>query len=213
MIRPKVTIKPRLEPVQVKELKSALRITDSEEDTLLSQYIRDAREMAETYLGRKLINQTVTAYFSSFYEIEEPWWEGTRVVPVNFAYGNRSLDLAYLPVQSITQVDTVDDTNTETVYDSSNYYLDNYDEDQPSRMVLNEGATLPADIRVPNGIKVAYVCGYGPNPSDVPHHIRRGVTLLASYLWSNRGDCSDASSCIEASGAMSWLRMEKVIKL
>ena len=213
MLRAKVTTKPKVEPVQLKEVKAALRIDDNEEDSLIAQYIRDAREMAETYMGQKFITQTVTAYVSNYSEVEEPWWEGTRVVPENYAFGNRTIDLKYLPVQSITQVDTVDWSNTETVYDSDNYTLDNFDAKKAPRMVFNQGASLPGSLRQPNGIKITYVAGYGDNPSDVPNHIRRGIVLLASHLWANRGDCADPATCIEAAGAKSLLRLEKVLKI
>ena len=194
-----------MEPVSLDELKSSLRITNTAEDTLLTQYITDARVMVERYTGRKLITQTLTGYGMPFGAHDELWWEGYRVGHVNILTGPlTNIQFDWGPVQSVTSVETVDQDNAETVYASTNYYLDNYDEDLANRIVFNSDAVAPSSLRAKDSWKVVYVAGYGNAASDVPADIRRALILLAGYLWGNRGVCTDGK-CVESCGASKML--------
>jgi len=173
-----------------------LRITHNAEDSLLEQYIEDARIYAENYTGRKIITQTVTAYYDDLNGRDADIWEGTRVGAYSAIYGEKYAELEFGPVASITEVNTIDLDNAETVYSSSDYYLDNYDDDLKARMMLNRGATITGALRAANNIKVEYVAGYG-NASAVPSALRRAVIMLVGAMYANRGDCTDvqAQSC------------------
>jgi uncharacterized phiE125 gp8 family phage protein len=210
-LKSKVTTQPTTEPVSLEEVKASLRITDTNEDALITQYIKDARVYAENFTGRKFITQTLTGYVNNFYSKKDSWFNGFRIgseVEV-FGQGGRYLQLDWGPCQSISQVDTIDIDNTETVYASSNYYLDNYDDDINPRVVINDNTTIVnTSLRSHDAVKVTFIAGYGSNASDVPAALRRAIILMASYLYEHRGSCD--GQCAEKSGANSYLEQYKI---
>jgi uncharacterized phiE125 gp8 family phage protein len=126
-----------------------------------------------------------------------------------FRNGDRRIDLDYTPAQSITEINTIDIDNSETVYASSNYYLENFDDDLHPRVRINDSSSIiNVNLRSNNAVKVEYVAGYGDNASDVPAAIRRGIIMIASHLYTNRGDCD--GNCVEKSGANTYLDQYKL---
>jgi uncharacterized phiE125 gp8 family phage protein len=210
-VKSKVSVQPAIEPVSLAELKDALRITASNEDTLLTQLIIDARTYAEDYTGRKFITQTITSYGDNFGSADEEWFTGHRVASLQSIYvGKRELKFDWVPSQSITLVETIDSDNTETTYSATNYYLDNFDNNMFPCMILNDTADIPTSLRRSNNIKVTWIAGYGDNATDVPASIRRGIIMAATHLYSNRGDCG--GDCITKSGANQYLDKYKMLE-
>jgi len=207
-VQSKVTTKPSIQPVTLDEVKASLRITNTAEDALLTQYIEDATLYAEDFMGRKLINQTITSYYSTWNELQTLHWNGVKVGSINHLSGGGSVDLQYAPAISITTVHLIDTDNSETLYASSNYYLDNFDNDVKPSIVLNEGASITGNLRAKNSIKVVWQAGYGTLATDVPSVIRRGILTLIGGLYSNRGDCS-IGDCAEGCGVNKMLKQYK----
>lgn len=203
-MRSKVTTAPAQEPVTISEIKSSLRITNTQEDGLLNQFIEDARTFVELKTGRKLITQTVTAYYDGFDGRggRDQWWSGHRMGAITEVYGGQELRLEFSPTQSITSLSTVAEDNSETVISSSEYYLDNYDNDMASYLRSDNG--ISNGTRSHNSVKVVYVAGYGDNPVDVPSALRRAVIAMVGKLYATRGDCS-AEQCADECGAMRML--------
>jgi hypothetical protein len=190
-MRSKVTTQPTIEPVTLTELKASLRVTSNAEDALLTQYITDARLIVERITGRKLITQTITAYYTGLGGTASvSWWSGTRIGSENQLYGNQLLELEFTPVQSVTSLDAVETDNSETAIASSEYYLDNYDDDM--RPVIRPVSFISSGSRDENNVKAVYVAGYGSNASDVPSAIRRAIVVLAGKLYETRGDCGES---------------------
>ncbi len=209
-MKSKVTTQPASEPVSLAELKLSLRINDTAQDALLTQYITDARDMAERYTGRKFITQTLTSYTDAWREGHGEWWSGWRRGHAGYiGASKRAICMDFAPAISITSIETVDSSNAETVYSATNYYLENFDNDKPPKVQFNENAQLPADLRDENAWKITWVAGYGPNATDVPASIRRAIIMLAGHLYENRGDC-EGELC-GVSGAYSTLRPFKVL--
>lgn len=203
-MRSKVTTPPAQEPVTLDEVKSSLRITNSAEDTLLTQYIEDARIFAEMKTGRKLITQTITAYYDGFdnHDQNSDWWSGHKMGAITEIGGGQKLTLEFTPTQSITSLNVVATDGTETLIPSTEYYLDNFDNDMLSYLRSDEGITN--GTRNHNSIKLVYVAGYGDNPSDVPSALRRAIIAMTGKLHSYRGDCT-TQQCAEECGAMKMM--------
>lgn len=199
-MRSKVTTAPSVEPVSLDEVKASLRITSNAEDALLTTYIVDARQLVEKMTGRKLINQTITAYYDGFYgnRGKFEWWSGGMVGSETYLFGGQKLPLEFAPVQSVTTLHAVEADNTETLISSATYYLDNYDDDMPAAIQSNDGLTPGS--RNENSVKVVYVAGYGATASTVPSALRRAIIALVGALYSNRGDC-DGEGCADKCGA------------
>jgi hypothetical protein len=201
-LKSKVTVQPLIEPVTLAEVKASLRITNTAEDTLLTQFITDARVFVERITGRKLINQEITTYYNGFDprpETDDTWRPGYRMAPITNTYGDLSLTLEFAPVGSITSIAAVDIDGTETAYDPTKYYLDNFDNDL--RASMKSPNNLVRGTRQSNNIKAVYVAGYGENAADVPSALRRAIIAMVGALYSNRGDCSEGD-CAEKCGAM-----------
>lgn len=210
-MKSKVTTAPASEPVSLAELKLSLRITDTAQDALLTQYISDARDMAERYTGRKFIEQELTGYADQYPQLGGEWWSGYRVGHVGYQVGSRqSIEFDWAPAISITSVTTIDTSNAESSYASSNYYLENFDDDKLPKMQLNNNASLPGDLRDANAWKIVWKAGYGTASTDVPASIRRAIIVLAGYLYENRGDCE--GNCVEGCGASKLLDYFKIVR-
>ena len=161
----KVILGPALEPVTVAELKTFSRITYTEEDTLLQNFITASREATEEYLGRALMEQTIRMLMDS--------WPGEVI------------KLPKPPLISITKVATLDEDDVETVYDSSNYYI--ITEAVPGRLMLRQSASPPVNAnRNYGGFLIEFKAGYGDEASDVPRAIREGIMLWVAAVHATR---------------------------
>lgn len=104
-------------------------------------------------------------------------------------YEKQQLELEFTPVQSVTSLSMVESDNSETVVATTEYYLDNFDDDM--RSIIRPVSVLTAGSRNENNLKAVYVAGYGALASDVPSALRRAIIVLAGQLYVNRGDCGD----------------------
>ncbi len=211
-MRSKVTVKPAIEPVSLAEVKSSLRITNTAEDSLLTQYIEDARIFAEKYTSRRLITQTVLSYYDSLSGrgLSDAWWPGTMQGPLTILNQVEEAVLEFAPAQTISEVKVYDFSNNETVIAATSYYLDNFDEDMRAKLVVNENNSIPlgTGTRTQNGVSIEYIAGYGSAASDVPSALRRAIILLVGHMYANRGDCDE--SCAKSCGAMPMLEQYKI---
>ena len=211
----KVTTEPASEPITTAELKAHLRIDHSSEDSLLDEYITAARQIAEDYTARKFITQTITGYSDNFFSdstAKDNWWSGVRVgsYRTHIMNGTGCLSLDWGPVSSITSIHTITDDGTETIYASSNYYLDNFDQDMIQKIRLKDNSNYPTSIRDHNGLKVVYVAGYGATGATVPAKLRHAIKMMATKIYENRGDCA---GCEEKSGQVAILDTYKISRL
>lgn len=160
-----VSTSPAIEPVSVDEVKTFARIDGTSEDSLIANFIQAIREKSERYLWRAFIEQTIT--------MKMDFWPGEVI------------ELPQPPLISITQVATLDEDDTETVYSSSNYFA--VTESEPGLLVINNDASFPTnDDRTKGGFEIQYKAGYGTGSDDVPQTIRIGIMAWVTYLYENR---------------------------
>lgn len=186
---------PVSEPVTLSDVKDYLRIDGTADDSLISDMIAGARDMVEKYLKRALITQTWKLTLDTF-----PASRGRRYDSYNgvmdvpqmeyYDYGD-SINLAKLPIQSISSIVTYDTANTSSTYAASNYTLDS----ASGRIFLNDGSVWPTDLRERAAIEITYVAGYGDAASDVPPTIRQGIKSLVGQMYETRGMCEMSCEC------------------
>lgn len=99
----KVVAQPSLEPITLDELKTHVRITWTDEDSILSAYVQAARERLEDILDRSFVVRDMLFTFSD--------------ITSNTIYLPRG------PIQEITSFKTINPDGTETVHDPSEYTL------------------------------------------------------------------------------------------
>jgi len=188
-----VTTQPAGEPTTVEMVKQHCRIDNNADDDLLAGYLTTARIMAEGYLSRALLTQTLlwTVRPSSMLRPEEARLHGT-------------LELPRAPVQSIASVTTLDIWGNATTIAPAALPLTppaailGYVADlalEPATLfigretVLSGGAALHAtQLRQ---VQVAMVAGFGA-AADVPAPIVQAIMMMTAFLYEHRGDAGGA---------------------
>lgn len=158
---------PAIEPVTLAEAKAHLRVGDMADDALITTLITAARQVAEQWLGRALISQTLRYLCDA-----EP--------------ATSTLQLPRPPLVSVSSIKTYDDADNANLMPATLYTSE-----PGGRVALRQGALWPQPNRVMNGFEVVYVAGYGTSASDVPMPIRQGILAHIAHLYTCRGDMQD----------------------
>jgi len=158
----KISTGPRIEPVSVEELKLFAKIDTDDVDSLLRGFIESVRFAAEEYMGRALIQQTIRLLMD--------FWPSMII------------ELPRPPLLSVTKIATLDEDDTETEYDSDNYYV--IIGSTPGKVILKQSVTAPYNsMRDYAGYLIEYKAGYGTDAKDVPSPIREAIKLWAAAVY------------------------------
>ena len=166
------TTAPATTPISVAEAKTRLRIAGSGDDTDIGLMIDEAVEVAESYTGRKFIEQEWTYYFDDFPDEFE--------IPAGPVMGEVS--------GGVIQYDTGTSlpVGTSTMADGTDVQIDLYS--TPCRICLYNGTDWPTDLTTVeghrNGIRVRLKLGYGAAASAIPEQIRSGLFVLVDALYN-----------------------------
>jgi len=163
----KRTVDATIEPVTLTEAKAHVRVTGTDEDTLITSLIIAARQHIEDLTGRAFIQQT---------------W----VLKMDQFPADNLITLPRCPALSVTSIGYVDtDGNSQTV-SSANYQTDLSSE--PARIFPDPDAsdTWPGTDDVLDAVTVTYTAGYGTSASSVPQWIKQAVLLLVGHWYENR---------------------------
>jgi uncharacterized phiE125 gp8 family phage protein len=169
----KLITAPTVEPISLTEAKEHLRISHSDEDNIISLYIRAARQYVEGpygYLGRALVTQTWDLILDEFPDNE--------------------IKIPLPPLQAVSSVNYFDATGTELTVSTDDYYVDT---------ASDPGWIVPVDswptgvLDAVNSVRIRFVAGY-PVTADsppsltgnIPFNIRAGMLLLIGNLFENR---------------------------
>lgn len=171
--------------VATSDQKSFMRVDFSDDDSLIAELIKASQNVIQTYLNRAITTQTLELYLDRlpFYN-DLKLQEGIYTAP-DIEYNSNYIVLPRPPVASVTHVKYFDDSDTESTFSSSKYYVDLISEQ--ARVVLRTGESWPTvtETRNANAYVVRYVAGYG-GASDVPPPIVQAIKLLTTHLYENR---------------------------
>lgn len=174
--------------ISLADMKSELRVSGTADDAAITAYIAAATVSAKEYTRRALRTETFVYRADGF---TDPTADdrlmslgaGVHTVSIPDVLGHGdTLDLPYLPIQSITSVVTYDRSNSPSTYSASKYFLDA----NGGRIVLNEGESWPSNLRTRNAVEVTYVAGYGA--ADVPAPIVQAIKMHVEGLYD--GSCT-----------------------
>lgn len=163
----KVTTAPALPVLTTDEAKTYLKVTGSQEDTLIGNIVKAMRLLAERYLAQAFITQTIEEVFDH--------WPPDGV-----------LKLAVGPVQSVSSITYVDTDGNSQVWGASNYVVDTHSIE--ARITPAYGQTWPSARGQINAITIEYVAGYGAAVTDVPEAIRQAILSAVADKYDNRED-------------------------
>ena len=167
---------PDVEPLELQEAKDWARITETEEDELLTGILRSARAHVEQLSGRALITQTWDLWLDA-------WPYGCE---------GYQIDIPKPPLQSVTFIKYTDSTGVVQTLATSEYTVDNKAE--PGRIVPAYGKSWPGTQYVPNAIQVRFVAGYGNEGTDVDAlapELRQAVGVLVATMYEQRESNTD----------------------
>lgn len=202
-----VTVEPTLEPVTAQMFKDYAKLDDDIDDNYLILYLKAARKQAESYTGMKFITQTIKTRIDYFPQTDynrralndgygaTDWRQGSRT---GYWPSDDYIDLAFRPIQSITSLTTYGTNNIGAVLVASNYFLDAFGE----RLVLNQGAIWPVDLRGRAAIEIITVNGYGDDSTFVPEDIQLAILAMAKLAYDCRGGSCDTSGNITCLGML-----------
>lgn len=161
---------PTVEPLDLDEVKKALRFTSTSEDTLIDLWIAAARQQFEELTGRQLMAATweyeLDAYPASLLELPHP---------------------PLLDVVSITHPDS-------TVWDDSEYLVTT-----PTGPYASPGRVVPVSGSWPSvsatglgsGVVIRYRAGYGTVRGAVPELIKGALLFLVGHFHKHRAETFD----------------------
>ncbi len=202
MDRTSVTIvtPPTVEPVTVEEMKLFLRLDSDTEDSVIAEMIGAARAMAEQYLRRALITQTLKLTLDAFPRDkarEDRWWDGVREVPVSLVMGGYGpVPLPMPPLQQVSSIVTYDCSDTASTLATSVYGVDV----PGARVYLKDGQSWPGELRDRAAAEITYLAGYGTTAATIPSPIRLAIKQAVTEFYHSR-DCGalpDASMALLA---------------
>lgn len=139
--------------------------TNSTNDPTLGMLIASARIAAETRLHRKLITQTLDAYFDEF--------------PDDYPF-----EFRLPPLQSVTSITYVDNNGDTQTLAADQYLVDA--KSAPARIAPAYGVSWPSTLNQNNAVIIRFVAGYGV-ASAVPDCVKHWMLMRIKTLWDNRG--------------------------
>lgn len=166
--------------VSVEEAKLYGRITNDDEDSLVSSLLRSAQSAVEDYTGR-------AAGEGTFLYVAPRWSTGLGPVqgtlfPAYRPLAPREIPLPRSPLVSVQSVKYLAPGATElSTLAASEYFADTYS--MPGRVVFRDGADLPdldTDSRRPDIVQIAFTAGMA-NPL-----MRQAILWQFVNLYENR---------------------------
>ena len=173
----KLLTPPQTEPVTLSEVKVYMRVTATDEDSLIQTLISAARHQAEEYTRRAFILQTWQMWIDDVAELDDV------------------LEIPLPPLFAVNSVKYYDNAGTEYTYSSSNYFQDTVSE--PGRIYLKNGAAWPTSTRRYQGMVVEFQAGYGSSPTDVPSPIRTALFRMIATNFEQREDIALGKAMIK----------------
>lgn len=181
----KITTQPTIEPISIEEAKEHLRLDDDIDDIPVLTYVKAARLWAEKYTGRSFITRTIQQFVDSSASTLDPLYEGMRTGILSKPYSNY-IELAASPAITVTSINYYNDSDTQSTWATSNYYVDNVSD--LGRIYLRDTGTFPTDLRAANGLEINYTAGYGSARSDVPSDIKLAMLQYMTFAYEHRGE-------------------------
>ena len=206
----KVTTEPTIEPISIEEAKEHLRLDDDVDDIPVKTFIKASRLWAEKYTGRAFITRTVQQYLDSTASVLDPLYEGMRTGIETRAYSNY-IELAASPAISVTSINYYNDSDTQSTWATSNYYVDTITD--LGRIYLRDGGTFPTDLRAANGLEINYTAGYGASRSDIPDDIRLAMLQYMTFAYEHRGEQEGGTPPMPPKILSTLLNPYKIIRL
>ncbi len=159
-----IITEPLNEPLSTADAKAHGRQEDGTiEDALIASYVKSARRRVETYLRRKLINQTLRLSLSCF--------PSQIVLPMD-------------PVSAVTSLTYLDPAGVRQTMAPENYRL--VRAHGGSLVVPVRNGSWPVTLTDYASVQVDFTAGYGADVTSIPEDILQAVRLLVAHYAEHR---------------------------
>lgn len=153
---------PGTEPITLSEAKAHLRVTATDDDTLINSLITAARQWSEDFTRRALITQT---------------WDYKLDAVAD------EMEIPLPPLQSVTSVKYIDTLGVEQTLATSEYTVDAAATRGIVRLAYDK--SWPSTRLQANAVTIRFVAGYG-NAAAVPGTIKAACLLMLGELYARR---------------------------
>jgi len=173
-----VTSSPTLQPVNLSEAKTHLRVDTDDDDAYIAALIVAAREWVEAYIDETLIHTQYVMKLDSF---------------------PREIELPRPPMATSGTVTAVSITYTLENQTTATLATDQYRVDRDSKpgvLRTNYNGSWPSHLLDYNAVTVTWWGGRGNTATSVPQRIRNAVLWLVGY-WYERRMAADAVNLSE----------------
>lgn len=178
MYRPTVITPPTIEPVSVADLKAHIRVTHSNDDSLIAFYGKVAREYVESRTGRTM--------FTTTYEVVRDRFPGA---PGGLAWSSFIRLPQAAPLASVTFIKYTDSDGTVNTWTSSSYIVNT--DAMPGVITPAYGQTWPSYTPQPTAsVRIRYVAGLSDTASPLVYPeegIIAIIKLLVEGMYNFRG--------------------------
>tara|TARA_R100001594_G_scaffold66283_1_gene100554 strand:- start:820 stop:1485 length:666 start_codon:yes stop_codon:yes gene_type:complete len=185
--------------IPVSTAKGFLRVTFSNDDTLIGTLITAGVEVAQNYTNTKFLEHEYKLTMESWDDVYvSNSFDGYlyRDVMTNLStYGGyyskytglSQIVLPYPPLISITHLKYYDSDNVQQTWSSSNYNTGTFI-NQKGFIEIKDGVDIPDLYNRADAIEIQFKCGYGTAASDVPDAIKQAILLIVGRMYELRED-------------------------
>lgn len=159
---------PALEPLTLAEAKRQLRVEVDDDNDLIVDILKAAREYVETFTGRLLLTQTWD------YKLD--------------AFPCGAIHLPRAPISAVSAITYLDSAGTLQTWSAASYRtsLPTGPKAAAGRITPAYGESYPSTYGVIEAVTVRVVAGYGSTAASVPTSLRQAIKVLCSHLWHER---------------------------
>jgi uncharacterized phiE125 gp8 family phage protein len=185
---------PNTEPVSLDEAKNFLRVTNDNDNDLITGLIVAAREYCEMFTSRSFVNkgyrQSLDAppYFTDSMVSQQSYPPAYYALPqyaTTLWNYSQMIKLMRSPVVSVDSIKYTDTNNAEqTLSAGSDFVVDT--DSEPGRIFPKPGQYWPPVAYVPNAFRIHFTAGFGDDSSDVPQCVRAAMLQLIGNWNENR---------------------------
>lgn len=165
------------EPLELSDLRTFLKQDEEEDNQLIEDLIRAAREQVENDTRRSLIKRTITAKFDEWPVEDCPNGHRRRTPAPKIILPKAS------PLLSVAKVEYVDLDGVTQELSTTIYVV--VTGKMPGRIRLARNQTWPDVIDDEGVITVTYDVGYG-DATQVPARFRTAISMLVAHWYANR---------------------------
>jgi len=186
---------PETEPVTLEGAKSHCRVDIDDADSLISSWIKAAREWCEEYTERAFITRSVKLVMDRF---------PSRYDRVAISRGDGLIRLPRPRLVAVTAFTYLGHGGASQTLSADDFQVDGISE--PARLAPLPGYVWPtARYGALNAVAVTYSAGYGASANDVPASIKAAILLIVGHLHETREATIEAALAEVPMGVKSLL--------